>query len=100
MKGRPKIGTYVGTGAAINLVLGFVPDKLEIYNGTDRDDFWVWFPNFAAGTAMAFNTAAAPLAANGVTALNSLTLGAGVTLGTALSEAGKTFNYVAFSDGA
>ena len=35
MKGQPVIGTVTGTGAAINVVLGFVPDYVKVWNPND-----------------------------------------------------------------
>jgi hypothetical protein len=44
---RPTIysGVALGTGAAINVELGFIPDRVEIVNGTDGDKIHVGFPN-------------------------------------------------------
>ena len=100
------IGSYVGTGAAINISVGFVPDHVEVINGTDGDDRWEWYNGITAGHAFYHRsvtdnatTGVASLSritANGVTAYaGSGTASKGFTVGTALSEAGDTFYYKA-----
>ena len=42
-------GTYVGSAAAINIVLGFVPSMIQIFNDTDDTEF-LWFRGVAAGS--------------------------------------------------
>lgn len=42
-------GTYVGSGAAINIILGFVPSMIQIFNDTDDTEF-LWFRGVAAGS--------------------------------------------------
>lgn len=93
-----KTGTYTGTGAAINIEIGFIPAYLRIWNETDGDIFWDWVEGMAAGTCIATSTAVAAQASNGVTVYGG-TRGddaAGFTVGTALSESAKVFRYVAF----
>lgn len=99
MKGHIKTGTYEGTGSAITLSLGFIPDFFLAVNTEDGDDVWLWFNGMAAATTVNI-AAAAATEANGVTAYSgSSTVGSeappGLTLGTALSESGKTHYYVA-----
>ncbi len=38
-------GIVVGNGAAINIELGYIPDRVEVYNATDGTIFNVGFPN-------------------------------------------------------
>lgn len=93
-----KVGTYEGTGAAINIELGWIPDHVRILNSEDGDAGWNWFAGMADGTAIAEGAALAALGSNGVTPLagDRLTpLRAGFTVGTSLSEIGKTHYYVA-----
>ena len=100
MAGEIKTGTYEGTGAAITLNLGFVPDYLRVINTEDGDAGWTWFKGMAAGTAIGEGAALAAVGSNGVTAFEgTLAATKGVTLGTALSESGKTFHYVAMRNG-
>lgn len=98
-KGGIKVGTYEGTGAAITLEIGFVPDFFLAVNTEDGDDVWIWFNGMAAATTVNI-AAAAATEANGVTAYaGASTVGSeaapGLTLGTALSESGKTHYYIA-----
>lgn len=99
-----KVGSYTGTGAAINLSLGFVPQYLRVWNETDGDICWEWFKGMADGSALQItnhaSTQVSKITSNGVTAYEgSSTAGKGVTIGTALSENSKTFRYVAIRGG-
>lgn len=100
MAAEMKTGSYVGTGAAINIQLGWVPDRVEIINITDGDAVWIWHTAMGAGKAQAMGTLAT-LASNGVTAYNPTDYSAkkGFTIGTSLSESGKTFAYTASRSG-
>lgn len=40
-----KSGETVGNGAAINVELGWIPDRVEVYNATDGTILNVGFPN-------------------------------------------------------
>lgn len=97
MASQVKIGSYVGNGAAISIALGFVPDYVLIENATDGDANWKWFSGMAAASALQQIAAGTKtlITANGVTALSTDLAVKGFTIGTALSEAGKTFRYVA-----
>lgn len=94
----PAVGSYTGTGAAINVAIGFEPAFLLIFNDTDRDEMWFWIRGMAAAQALAVNTAVATLASNGITTYTGAAgaTSAGFTAGSGLSESGKTFRYVAF----
>lgn len=95
------VGTYEGTGAAINISLGFVPDYVRIWNAEDGDASWEWFNGMTAAHALAtanHDTAQqSRITSNGVTAYEpaDYTNEEGFTVGTAISESGKTFRYVA-----
>ena len=98
MKQIPKVGTYTGSGAAINLSLGFTPEYIRVVNTTDGDESWEWFANMPNGSALAQAAAGTQsrINANGIGAYaGSPTASKGFTIGTALSEAGKTFAYFA-----
>lgn len=105
MAAEVKIGSYTGTGAAINIELGFIPDHLEIYNATDGDASWRWFAGMAAGNALALaNHASAQqslITSNGVTAYAPANYAGkqGFTVGSAISESAKVFRYVATRNG-
>lgn len=97
-----KVGSYVGTAAAINIELGFIPDFVEIYNATDGDVSWRWFKGMAAASALShINHASVQqvlITSNGVTAYSPADYASeeGFTIGTALSENTKVFRYVAY----
>lgn len=95
MKGRPVVGTYTGTGAAINVPIGFVPDLLFIVNVTDGDYVSIWFNGMTADTSVDIASAVLANAADGITALESDTLGYGFTAGTDASESAKVYRYFA-----
>ena len=100
MKGQIKIGTYEGTGSAINLELGFAPDYFKAVNTEDGDMIHEWFRGMADDTSVQTSTAVATNAADGVTPYSGAAGSAsvGLTLGTDLSESGKTFFYIAMAN--
>ena len=105
-----KVGTYTGTGAAVTVSLGFTPDYIKVVNVTDGDDIWEWYSGMTAAHAIwqrnivdsgvTGNNAIARITANGISQYaGSSTPGSlaakGVTFGSALSESGDTFAYLA-----
>jgi len=97
MKQIPKLGSYTGTGAAIDLSLGFVPEYVEITN-IATGETWKWFASMPAGSAIAEATSGAKsrINANGVSPYaGSPTKPRGFSVGTALSGAAATFAYFA-----
>lgn len=105
MASETKIGSYTGTGAALNIQIGFVPDYVRIWNATDGDACWEWFNGMGASDALqSVNNASTQfslITSNGVDAYNpsNYSNSPGFTVGTALSESGKTFRYVAIRNG-
>lgn len=99
-KGQIKVGTYTGTGAAITLELGFVPDYFRSVNITDGDITHEWFLGMTAGTSIDTAAAVVANADNGVTAFDGTAgaTAAGLTLGTDLSESGKVYRYIAIAN--
>lgn len=97
MMGNIKVGTYTGTGAAINVVVGFVPDFVQVYNVTDGDLIGTWFAGMTDDTGIDIAAAVAPNAANGITPYEGAdaATGKGFTVGTDYSETSKVFRYVA-----
>ena len=95
------LGTYEGTGAAINIELGFKPGWVEIVNWTDADERFLWAEDktfiHTGGT-----NATAVVASNGVSVFPGVggvgenARRAGFTAGTAVSEAGKVYAYIAY----
>lgn len=95
-----KIGTYTGTGAAINVSLGFTPGYILVWNATDGDNKWEWFNGLGTGDALqAVNSASTQfslITSNGIDLYaGSSTAAEGFTVGSALSESTKVFRYVA-----
>lgn len=91
-------GTYEGTGAAVNVSLGWVPSCVLLANVEDGDNVAIWFQGMADGTSINIVAAAGPVlnAADGVSEYaGSDSAGAGFSVGTDHSESGKTYRYVA-----
>lgn len=97
-KSTPARGTFVGTGAAINISLGFTPACVKLFNVTDGDVTFEWFDSMAAGTAIQTDTAVAKLASNGISPYAGAagSGAAGFTAGSSCSETGKTMAYIAW----
>jgi hypothetical protein len=62
------VGTVTGTGAALNVILGFKPDFVQLVNATDGDQVDVWYRGMAALTSINVGgaTAATRAAPNGI----------------------------------
>jgi hypothetical protein len=100
MANNVEIGSYTGTGAAINIELGFIPDYVLIENATDGDANWKWFGGMADASALQQVAAGTKtlITSNGVTPLagdRTTPRRPGFTIGTALSESAKVFRFVA-----
>lgn len=90
-------GTVTGTGAAINVPLGFVPDYVKVFNITDGDQTDEWMTGMSAGTSIQTNTAVAARSTNGISPFNGSAVAArGFTIGSGISENGKLLGWVAF----
>lgn len=95
-----KIGTVTGTGAAINVSCGFIPDYVEVTNFTDGDQIDKWYAGMANGTSVQINTAVASRASNGIsTYAGDSTHAPGFTIGSGISESAKVLYYVAIRGG-
>lgn len=95
MTSQTRVGKVTGTGAAIAINLGWVPDYVRIVNITDADTIDEWFADgSAAGTAVSTTTAVAARSSNGITILDTSTA-KGFTIGSGISESGKVLGYVA-----
>jgi hypothetical protein len=93
-----RIGTYTGTGAALNISLGFVPDWVRIINVTDGTNESEWFNGMAAASAISTVTTAGPVldATNQVTSYaGDSTNPPGFSVGTDLSTNAKVYRYIA-----
>ena len=93
-----RVGTYTGTGAAINIQLGFVPDAVLIFNQTDSDIIGIWFNGMTDGTSIDIAAAVAANTDNGISDYLGTEGGnkAGFTAGTDFSENAKVYRYLAF----
>lgn len=107
MANEIQVGTYTGTGAAVNVELGFVPDYVKITNVTDGDEYWEFYTGMTNGHAIytrsvtdnatTGNAGITRITANGITSRDPTDYSSkqGFTAGTALSESGDTFAYIA-----
>lgn len=99
MRGTPFVGTVEGTGAAINISLGFTPSYIRVVNTEDGDTIHEWFNGMTDGHAIKIVDGGAAtnisrITSNGISAYAGTTTAAkGVTLGTDVSESGKTLHY-------
>lgn len=104
-----RVGTVEGTGAALSIVLGFVPDYVKVINVEDGDVAFEWFAGMTAGHAIKTqaivdsgstgNASMEKITSNGISPLEGSN-GAGFTIGTAISENEKDLAYVAVRSGA
>lgn len=96
MKQIIKTGKVTGTGAAINIPLGFVPDYVKVVNATDADQIDEWFAGMANGTSIQTNTAVVTRASNGISAYaGTATIPPGFTIGSGISENTKELYWFA-----
>lgn len=99
-----KTGSYAGTGAAINIQLGWNPDYVRIWNETDGDETYEWFKGMTNGHALKSannaSTQFSKITSNGISAYDGVAGGAkkGFSIGSAVSESGKTFRWAAFRE--
>lgn len=63
-----KAGSFTGTGAALNLEIGFVPDFLILFNGTDGDVIQMWWNGMGAADAAQIDTEVSLETSNGIDA--------------------------------
>lgn len=101
MASEIKTGSYTGTGAAINIELGFVPEAVLLWNLTDGDLVALWSDDMADDTGIDIAAAAAANAADGITPYQPTDLSSkyGFTVGTDYSESAKVFTYIAMRSG-
>lgn len=91
-----KTGTVTGTGAAINISLGWKPDYVRVLNVTDGDTVDEWVNGMAAGTAITIAAAAASRSSNGISQYDgTISEPPGFTIGSGISESAKTLAWVA-----
>lgn len=96
-----KVGTTTGTGAALNIPLGFAPAYVKVWNITDGDIIHEWYTGMTDGHALQSGNHASTqfsrITSNGISAYagSDASAAIGITLGTAISENGKTLGYMA-----
>lgn len=93
-------GTVVGTGAAINVPLGWTPDHVRVLNITDMNSEDTWVAGMVDGSSMqhtgsALANRAAP---NGIALYDPKDANTpkGFTIGAGMSVSGKTLAWIAF----
>ena len=92
-----KFGKVTGTGAAINIELGWIPDYVKIINGTDADQIDEWQTGMDAGTSVQTNTAVSARSSNGISPYaGDDTHKKGFTIGSGISENAKVLYYQAY----
>jgi transcription elongation factor len=60
-------GTFTGNGTSQEIICGFRPSKIELFNVTDGDSYAHWHQGMANGTACAIAAAAAAVTTGGIT---------------------------------
>lgn len=95
MQSSVQMGTIVGTGAAIAVTLGWVPDHIKVVNVTDADQMDEWYKGMAQGSSIQTNAAVATRATNGLSTLTGATGVLGFTIGSGISEVGKSLTWIA-----
>lgn len=80
--------SYTGTGAVVDVFLGFKPSMVFLYNETDGDVCWFGVRGLAADKALQIDSAVSLLSSNGITLKAD-----GFSVGTSLSESGKVIRY-------
>lgn len=95
-----KTGTVTGTGAAINVELGFVPDYVKVVNITDGDQIDEWFRGMTDGTSIQTNTAVAARSSNGISEYAGTLADKkkGFTIGSGISESAKVLRWIAMRE--
>lgn len=98
-QGDTVVGSTTGTGSTIEIVLGFVPDHVMIFNDTDRDIFHEWWKGMTDGYAIEHKGAAAGTNFQVITSGGISELDSGGSKGfkilQTVSEDGKTLRYKA-----
>lgn len=90
-------GVVTGTGAAINIELGWIPDYVKVFNITDADQTDEWVKGMAAGTSIQTNTAVVTRATNGISEYAGTLADKkpGFTIGSGISESAKELRWIA-----
>lgn len=89
-------GTVTGTGAAINISLGWLPDYVRVVNASDGDTIDEWHVGMASGTSVTTGTGTSTRATGGISQYNgTAATPLGFTIGSGISETDKTLTWFA-----
>lgn len=92
-----RCGTTTGTGAAINIELGWLPDLVHIMNFTDGDVIDIWQRGMADGTGIKIDTATSSRASGGISSYaGDATHKKGFTIGATVSESADVLYWSAW----
>lgn len=97
-----KAGSYTGSGAALNISVGFIPDYVMVCQVSATPSADVWFGGFAALTSLTISgTAALRASPNGISAFagTPALAGQGFTVGAGLSANAQLYYYIAIQNG-
>jgi histidyl-tRNA synthetase len=97
------VGSVTATGAAMNIELGFLPDKVHVINQTTGRTL-TWYRSMASGGGLAAGTGTAAVLAGGSGGISpyagSPTQGVGFTIGVdAINAVGNVLAYEAVRSG-
>lgn len=97
MSARTRTGVYTGTGSgSLDIEVGFIPEKVEIYNITDGTPAVIWFDGMAAGASFDIAAQAQSNTAGSVSRFTgSATKGQGFSTGADNNVSAKEYRWVA-----
>lgn len=90
------VGTVSGSGGAVSVVIGFVPDWVEVIDSTNSNMRAFWSSGMTAATAIKIDASSmGAVAANGITQVT--TAGSeGFTIGSTLAVSAAQLQYIAY----
>lgn len=98
MSAKMRFGSYTGTGASLNIEVGFIPDFLIVVNETDGDIMHFWFDGMAAGASTDIGAAVIANPTGSISRFvgTPATVGQGFATGADASESAKVYRWAAF----
>lgn len=98
MAAKFKRDSYIGTGASLNISVGFIPEALIIINVSDGTPVVFWDDLMPGGTSVDMAAAAGSNAAGSISAFPGASAnGMGFSTGVDNSVNGKVYHYIAFA---
>lgn len=99
MSARFRSGVYAGTGASLDIEVGFIPEFVILTNVTDGDIVTLWFDGMAAASSIDIGAAAAGNTAGSTDrfAGTAAAKGQGFSTGIDNSESAKVYRWAAFA---